>query len=317
MSVFRRIMLGGGELNIDIDSIPETQKIYYTATAKVTPKSGTVGTVLVNNYNTKTGEGIIVCNSDIIKLKEEAFSSNKFLNSIIIPNGVTEIGNSVFDGCTNLKEVYIPSSIITIGLSVFNNTKNVKFNITDLSAWCKINRQVSNGYNSYGSTLFLNGVEVVELLIPNDVTEIPNCSFSSFSSIKSVTIPNNIESIRSGAFMSCKNLKEVFIGDGVIEIGTDAFSFTTKLKSIKVGKNVQQISKFAFSTNCLTSCFDFSSHSSIPHISDDVFNDPEYFSYSIIVPDSLYDDWIVAPIWSTYASNIIKKSDWDAQQVTE
>jgi hypothetical protein len=303
-------MLGGGELNID--SIPETQKIYYTATAKVTPKSGTVGTVLVNKYNTETGEGIIVCNSDIIKLKDNAFSSNKFLNSIIIPNGVTEIENSVFNFCVNLKEIYIPSGIITIGNSAFGSTKNIKFNITDLNAWCQINRSYGNGYEN---TLFLNGVEVVELLIPNDITEIFNYSFNSFNSIVSVTIPDNIESIGIGAFSSCKNLKEVFIGDGVTKIDFDAFYFSDKLKNIKVGKNVQYISENAFSTNCQRSCFDFSSHDSIPVINDGVFNDPEYFSYSIIVPDSLYNEWIVARIWSKYASRIIKKSDWDTQQV--
>jgi hypothetical protein len=32
----------------------------------------------------------------------------------------------------------------------------------------------------------------------------------------------------------------------------------------------------------------------------------------IVVPDALYDDWIVASNWSTFASQIIKKSDYDA-----
>ena len=32
----------------------------------------------------------------------------------------------------------------------------------------------------------------------------------------------------------------------------------------------------------------------------------------IIVPDTLYDTWIAATNWSTYASKIIKKSEWDA-----
>lgn len=311
MSVFRRIILGGGELNIDIDSIPETQKIYYTATAKVTPESGTVGTILVNNYNTKTGEGIIVCNSDIIKLKEYAFSKNKFLNSIIIPNSVVEFEHSAFSGCTNLNEISIPSSVRTIGGSVFTNTKNVKYNITDLSAWCQINRSATSS-NSYNSTLFLNGVEVVKLVIPSNITKISNYSFSSFSSITSVTIPDNIELIGERAFTSCINLKEVFIGDSVTEIGASAFASSYKLKNIKIGKNVQLISEYAFSTNCQTSCFDFSSHDSIPSINNEVFNDPEYFSYNIVVPDSLYDQWIVADRWSTYASRIVKASEYEA-----
>lgn len=314
MSVFRRIILNSAP-SIDIDSIPETQKIYYTATAKVTPKSGTVGTILVNNYNTETGEGVIVCNSDIIKLKADAFSDNKSLNSIIIPNSVVEFEYAAFSNCTNLNEISIPSSVRTIGGGVFNSTKNVKFNITDLSAWCQINR-ISQSSNGYNSTLFLNGVEVVKLVIPNNITKISNYSFNGFSSITSVTIPDNIESIGNGAFKSCQNLEEVFIGNGVTTIGQEAFYFSNKLKSVKVGKNVQHIEGYAFSTNYGT-IFDFSSHDSIPDIQDGVFNDSSYYPCKIIVPDSLYDEWIIAGSWSTYASNIIKKSDWDAQQVTE
>ena len=37
------------------------------------------------------------------------------------------------------------------------------------------------------------------------------------------------------------------------------------------------------------------------------------FNCKFIVPDALYDEWIAATNWSTYASKIIKKSDWDAQ----
>lgn len=47
MSTLRRIMLSGG-LDIDIDSLPETQKIYYTATSKVKPNANSLGVVIVN-----------------------------------------------------------------------------------------------------------------------------------------------------------------------------------------------------------------------------------------------------------------------------
>lgn len=40
-------------------------------------------------------------------------------------------------------------------------------------------------------------------------------------------------------------------------------------------------------------------------------------NFQIVVPDYLYSKWIIEPNWSTYADYIIKKSDWDVQQVTE
>jgi hypothetical protein len=40
-------MLSGG-LDIDIDSLPETQKIYYTATSKVKPQANSLNAVMIN-----------------------------------------------------------------------------------------------------------------------------------------------------------------------------------------------------------------------------------------------------------------------------
>lgn len=308
-------MLNSG-LNIDIDSLPETQKIYYTATAKVTPKSGTIGTVLVNNYNNKTGQGVIYSSADIIKIGNDAFEGNKTLNSIILPDCVIEIGESAFASCTGLHEIVIPSSIQTIGANVFISSKNIKYNITDLSAWCKIVRPYISP-NAYQSTLFLNNVEVVDLVIPNDVTIIQSYSFSDFKNIKSVTIHDQVESIKPRAFSSCKKLEEVVIGDGVTTIDEEVF-YLSNVKRVKIGKNVKFIERLAFFVPVQNGYFDFSSHDTIPIINGtEVFPYPDVYSYSIIVPDSLYDKWIVNTNWSEYADHIIKKSDWDASQVTE
>ena len=35
-------------------------------------------------------------------------------------------------------------------------------------------------------------------------------------------------------------------------------------------------------------------------------------TYKIVVPDSLYDEWIAATNWASIASHIMKQSDWNA-----
>jgi hypothetical protein len=58
--------------------------------------------------------------------------------------------------------------------------------------------------------------------------------------------------------------------------------------------------------------YDFSNHTSVPTLANtNAFtNIPS--DCKIIVPDNLYDTWKTATNWSTYTSNIIKKSDWNA-----
>jgi hypothetical protein len=58
--------------------------------------------------------------------------------------------------------------------------------------------------------------------------------------------------------------------------------------------------------------YDFSALEAVPTLSttNAFANIPS--DCKIIVPDALYDEWIAATNWSTYASYIIKKSEWDA-----
>lgn len=128
MSIFRRIMLGGG---IDIESLPDTQKLYYKATAKVSPKSGSLGSaIMINNWDSTTGEGIIVCASDIIKIEDSAFNGCGF-TSVTIPDSVTEIGYAAFYACRSLTNVTIGNSVTTIGGWAFRDC----YSLT--SVYCK------------------------------------------------------------------------------------------------------------------------------------------------------------------------------------
>ena len=62
-------------------------------------------------------------------------------------------------------------------------------------------------------------------------------------------------------------------------------------------------------TYCDALVYSFSAHSTIPTLhSDDCFSDINLVA-KIIVPDALYDEWIAATNWSTYADYIYKASE--------
>lgn len=133
----------------------------------------------------------------VTSIKSSAFEYCISLPSITIPNSVTSIGDAAFNGCTGLTEV----------------------NITDLSAWYKINFGNSNANPlHYAHHLKLNGTEVTNLVIPNDITEIKQYAFDGCTGLTSVAIPNSVTSIGEYAFKSCTGLTSVTIPNSVTTI---------------------------------------------------------------------------------------------------
>ncbi|MBR5552039.1 MAG: leucine-rich repeat domain-containing protein [Muribaculaceae bacterium] len=191
-----------------------------------------------------------------------AFRYCKNLTTINMGSYEDWIDNYAFEGCTNLSTV----------------------NISDLSAWCNIN--FNNSYANpllYAKHLYLNGVEVKDLIIPDDITEIKSV-FAGFSGITSVTIPNSVKTIGYEAFKECTGLTSVTIGDSVNSIGNYAFYGCTGLSSVRIGDSVTSIGGYAFS-RCtgLTSVAISNSVSSISY---------QAFSYcssltSVIIPNSV------------------------------
>lgn len=131
-------------------------------------------------------------------------ASNKIIRgcvNTIIPNSVTEIGNSAFNRCSNLSSIHIPNSVKSIGESAF--------------ASCE---------------------ELVEINIPCSVTSIGNSAFWFCSSLTKMTIPNSVTSIGHSAFY-CTNLKELIIPSSVTRIGKQSVGGCDSLTIIKVDNN--------------------------------------------------------------------------------
>ena len=77
--------------------------------------------------------------------------------------------------------------------------------------------------------LYVNGEEVKDLVIPNNVTSIGQYAFYGCSGLTSVTIGNSVTSIGRYAFYGCSGLTSVTIPNSVTSIGYYAFSGCTSL----------------------------------------------------------------------------------------
>ena len=170
----------------------------------------------------------IIIKSGVTSVGYYAFDGCSGLTSVTIPNSVTSIGSYAFCYCSGLTSITIPNSVTNIGEYAFDYCYGLtSVYITDLEAWCKIDFY---GYDSnpvkYAKHLFLNGEEIKDLVIPNNLTSIKNSAFSGCSSLTSVTIPNSVTSIGSSAFSGCSGLTTVTIPNSVTSIGSSAFDGT-------------------------------------------------------------------------------------------
>ena len=175
------------------------------------------------------------------------FSGCSNLKTLNIGNEVKNIPPCAFYGCTGLTSVTIGNSVTSIGYEAFDNcTGLTEVNISDLSAWCKIDFNYSANPLYYAKKLKLNGSEIKDLVIPNDITEIKKYAFNGYYGLTSVTIPNSVTKIGGAAFSRCYGLTEVTIPNSVTSIGSIAFRECSGLTSVTIGNSVTSIGSSAF-----------------------------------------------------------------------
>ncbi len=177
-----------------------------------------------------------------------AFFDCTGLTSVDLPEGVTSIGGSAFRGCTGLTSMDLPDGVTSIGGYAFSGCTGLyRVNITNLDAWCRIDFQGDEANpTTYAHRLFLNGKQLKEAVLPEDLTKVNDYVFVNCSGLTSVTIPAGVTSIGDYAFSGCTSLTSMDLPDGVTSIGDGAFDGCTGLTAMDLPENVTAIGSNAF-----------------------------------------------------------------------
>lgn len=98
-----------------------------------------------------------------------------------------------------------------------------------------------------GEKAFFRRTGVRSVTMPNSVTKIGDHAFASCFDLQSIAIPNSVKEIKAGAFMCCYNLQQFTIPEGITCIEDDVFDACKALKSIYIPDGVTSIGRSAFS----------------------------------------------------------------------
>ena len=234
-------------------------------------------------------------NSNPLVYAHHLYLNDEEIKDLVIPDGVTSIGNYAFSGGSGLTSVTIPNSVTSIGGLAFSGCTG----LTTID--------IPDGVTSIGNSAFSGCTGLTTIDIPNGVTSIGIYAFNGCSGLTSIDIPNSVTSIGWSAFSSCSSLTSVTIGNGVTSIGAEAFYGCTGLTSIDIGSGVTSIGSNAL-TNCealeVVTCH----ATSVPSTNTNAFNG-SYVEYAtLIVPDEAYTAYSTTSPWSNFGT-ILKLSE--------
>lgn len=163
----------------------------------------------------------IVLPKGVTTIGDDAFSYNTSLTSIKIPNTVTTIGKRAFRGCTNLTSIEIPDSVTYIGEKCFYNCNRLQ----------KI--KLSKKIQTINQWLLQGCSSLTEIEIPEGVKSIDYGAFLDCNKLTTITLPASLTSFGGAVFSGLSRLTEIKVADG-----NNSFKFENGILLSKDGKKM-------------------------------------------------------------------------------
>ncbi len=204
----------------------------------------------------------------VVKLGANCFDSSS-LASVVLPDGITEIGDGAFWHCTKLYSVNISSTVRSIGNKAFWQCSSL------------ISVNLPEGVTSLGDYAFNNCHALESIAFPSSLTSIgryvffycqslknidvalSNTAFTTFDGVlftkdmktivcypnahaEEYTLPSHTSQIGNGAFATCSSLKTVNLHDAVTSIGDYGFFNSTAIEELTIPSSVSSVGVSAF-----------------------------------------------------------------------
>ena len=232
-----------------------TETGYASSYLNTRSRAGVVVIITEGNlkYGVLTHSAVerVTFQSGVTKVWDGVCSNAAELNSVSLPNTVTEIGSHSFAGCPKLKTIRIPDSVTVIGDGAFGMEEYVTA-VAPRSRGVSFSEEPTligeeSGLESLtlpahlqvlGTGILMGNKDVTTLSIPGTVTTASCVTW--MSAVETVTIQEGMTVIPEGMFMYGSALREITLPAGLLEIGDYAFT-DTGLQSLELPEGLQKI----------------------------------------------------------------------------
>lgn len=189
------------------------------------------------------------------KISNDAFRNASDIISVVITDGITEIGDAVFSGCTQLSHITIADTVTTIRSCAFEDTKltdlTLPESLTTLGAFVLkgndgvksltipknvITMQANSG--GYHGALYGSAVESV--VFEKGIEKIPNQACHGATNLTKVTLPESVKTLGDSSFEGCTALTQIELPSRLNKIGTLSFA-NTALKELNIPESVTEM----------------------------------------------------------------------------
>lgn len=244
----------GAYANVHSVSIPSTvskvvnNNFYQCPLLTVTINSDTIvgqgsyssSSTLQNIFGVQVRQYII---GDSVKSIASAAFRNQSadsLRSVILPDGITSIGDWAFGYLENMDSISLPSALQSIGADAFygSGLKHI---------------EIPAGVTTIGGQAFQNCVQLTSVILPEGLTTIGTSMFFDCNALTEIIIPESVQTIGANAFSGYTNLTKATILSPTW-VAEDKSTNTTakqilgsKIRHLIIGEHVTTLGKYAFS----------------------------------------------------------------------
>lgn len=151
------------------------------------------GNYCITQYVGKDKHVEFPSNINITILHDDIFKGNTTIESIVIPESVTQIGGFMFDGATNLKSIKLPKHLEDMWQYAFTRTQ-----IEEI--------EIPGTVKSIVPYTFFDSRKLRKVIINEGTTKILGSAFKNCTGLRDVYLPSSIEHIHEDAFIGCHDI---------------------------------------------------------------------------------------------------------------